>query len=66
MVVRALLELRLAAQIDPERLVELLVGGGDDDREESIASAKVMDVLDQLRGQIVGCGGDGERNQRFI
>lgn len=66
MVVPVLLVLGLAADVDAEGTVQLLVGGGDDDREVRVAAAQVVDVLDELGGKRVGGGADGQCDERLV
>ena len=44
-VIPMLLVFRLTAYVDTEGAVELLVGGGDDDREVGVATPELVDVV---------------------
>ena len=65
-IVAALLVFRLAAYIDAQGAIEPLVGGGEDHAEESVASAQVVHVVEELLGERVGRGAHREREKRLV
>ena len=65
-VVAALFVFRLTAYVDAQGAIEPLVGGGEDHAEESVASAQVVDVIEELLGERVGRGAHREREKRLV
>ena len=65
-IVAVLLVFRFAADVDAEGAVELLVGFGDDHREEGVAAAQQLGAVDELGGERVGGRADGQRQKRLV
>ena len=60
MEVPTLLVCRLAADVDAERAIQLLIGGAQDHAEERIAAAQLVCCIHQLLGNRVGGAGHGK------
>ena len=66
MIIRVPLELGLAANVDAQIAVGLLVSGAYDDREIGVAAFKLVGYFDYFGSKWVHSRADGECYERFV